>query len=59
MPGYVEHTNEVLVPLGKDYFVWRSTHQATEIIERRLDGGCNSLGASVMALSVTRAIRQA
>ncbi len=59
MPGYVEHTNEVLVPLGKDYFVWRSTHQATQIIERRLDGGCNSLGASVVAFSVTCFIRQA
>jgi unconventional prefoldin RPB5 interactor 1 len=36
MPGELVHTNEVMVLLGDNYFVERSAHQASEIIERRV-----------------------
>ena len=35
MPGQLYHTNEVLVLLGDNWFVKRSTKQALEITERR------------------------
>jgi len=38
MPGYMESTNDVLVPLGCDLFVWCSVHEACGIIDRRLQG---------------------
>lgn len=34
--GHVEHSNEVLVLLGDNIFAWRTTHQAKQIISRRL-----------------------
>ena len=36
MPGYIHHTNEILVLLGDNYFVEKSTKEATEFVERRL-----------------------
>ena len=36
IPGKMIHTNEVLVLLGENYFVWRSNTQAVQIITRRL-----------------------
>lgn len=36
MPGYVEHTNEVIVLLGDNYFVEMSTKDAAKFVERRL-----------------------
>lgn len=36
MPGFVQHTNEILVLLGDNYFVQRSTTQANDIIARRI-----------------------
>lgn len=34
-PGYLHHTNELTVLLGDNFFVERSTHQASELIRRR------------------------
>lgn len=36
MPGHLYHTNEVLVLLGDNWFVERSTYQGHDIVERRL-----------------------
>lgn len=36
MPGYIHHTNEILVLLGDNYFVEKSTKEAIEFVERRL-----------------------
>ncbi|XP_054164831.1 unconventional prefoldin RPB5 interactor-like [Oppia nitens] len=36
MPGFIKHTNEILVLLGDNYFVERSAKQAKEIVSRRL-----------------------
>lgn len=36
MEGFVQHTNEILVPLGCGLHVWQSAKQATALIERRL-----------------------
>ncbi|KAG0257768.1 uri1, prefoldin-like chaperone [Actinomortierella ambigua] len=36
MPGQLIHTNEVLVMLGDNWFVDRSAHQASEIVDRRV-----------------------
>ena len=38
MPGKIVKTNEVLVLLGDNWFVERSTKQSCEIIDRRLNG---------------------
>lgn len=35
MPGYINHTNEIMVLLGENYFVKRSSFQAKEIVGRR------------------------
>ena len=35
--GQLEHTNELLVLLGEDTFVWRTASQTGEIIDRRLN----------------------
>lgn len=35
IPGYIYHTNEIMVLLGENYFAKRTTKQATEIIARR------------------------
>lgn len=37
MPGYVQHTNEVTVLLGDNWFAERSAKQASEIAQRRID----------------------
>ena len=37
MPGYLEHTNEVLVPLGLEMFAWKSNKQALESLSRQID----------------------
>lgn len=37
-PGKLIHTNEITVLLGDNYFIERSAHQATGIVNRRLDG---------------------
>uniref|UniRef100_A0A915HW51 Uncharacterized protein n=1 Tax=Romanomermis culicivorax TaxID=13658 RepID=A0A915HW51_ROMCU len=42
MPGKMTHTNEILVLLGDNWFVERSTGQATDIVNRRIDY-CNSM----------------
>lgn len=36
MPGKLVHTNEIMVLLGDNWFVQRSTKQATEIVKRRM-----------------------
>lgn len=36
MPGYIHHTNEVLVLLGENYFAEKSTKEATEFVDRRI-----------------------
>lgn len=36
MPGRLVNTNEILVLLGENWFVERSTKQAREMIDRRL-----------------------
>lgn len=36
MPGYVHHTNEVLVLIGENYFVEKSTKEASQFVERRI-----------------------
>jgi len=36
VPGYVTHTNELLVSLGQNYFAERSASQTCEIISRRI-----------------------
>lgn len=36
MPGYIHHTNEILVLLGDNYFVEKSTKESVEFVERRL-----------------------
>ncbi|KAI1285456.1 Unconventional prefoldin RPB5 interactor [Halotydeus destructor] len=36
MPGYIHHTNEIVVLLGDNWFVERSAKQAAEIAARRL-----------------------
>lgn len=36
MPGYIHHTNEVMVLLGENYFVEKSTKEAIEFIHRRI-----------------------
>ncbi len=38
MPGKLIHTNEILVLLGENWFVEKSSKQAIEVIERRLVG---------------------
>ncbi len=38
MPGRLVRTNEVLVLLGDNWFIERSTKQSCEIIDRRLLG---------------------
>jgi unconventional prefoldin RPB5 interactor 1 len=38
MPGQLQHTNEIMVLLGDDWFVERSAKQACEIVDRRLKG---------------------
>ena len=35
MPGTIEHSNEIMVLLGENYFVRRSASQAHEIAQRR------------------------
>mmetsp|Transcript_16116 Transcript_16116/g.22506 ORF Transcript_16116/g.22506 Transcript_16116/m.22506 type:complete len:106 (-) Transcript_16116:307-624(-) len=35
-PGYLHHTNELLVLLGSNYYVERSAKQASEILDRRI-----------------------
>uniref|UniRef100_A0AAV1VP97 Uncharacterized protein n=1 Tax=Peronospora matthiolae TaxID=2874970 RepID=A0AAV1VP97_9STRA len=35
VPGKIVRSNEVLVHLGDEYFAWRSTSQAIELIERK------------------------
>ena len=37
MEGYIQHTNEILVLLGDNYFVERSAKQAREIVARRMN----------------------
>jgi unconventional prefoldin RPB5 interactor 1 len=36
MPGFIKHTNEILVLLGDNYFVERSAKQAIDIVNRRI-----------------------
>lgn len=36
MPGYIHHTNEILVLIGDNYFVEKSTKEAVEFVERRI-----------------------
>ena len=36
MPGYIHHTNEVLVLIGDNYFVEKSTKEAMEFVNRRI-----------------------
>ena len=36
MPGYLDHTNQVMVSLGDNWFVDRSVSQAVEIADRRI-----------------------
>lgn len=36
MPGYIHHTNEVLVLLGENYFAEKSTKEAIEFVDRRV-----------------------
>jgi len=36
MPGILQHTNEIMVLLGENYFVERSAAQAVEIAQRRI-----------------------
>jgi len=53
MPGYLEHTNEVLVQLGEDYLVQCSATQAQGIIIRRqqfLDEKMESISGEIEAL---------
>jgi unconventional prefoldin RPB5 interactor 1 len=38
MPGQLVHTNEILVLLGDNWFVERSAKQASEIVDRRIEG---------------------
>ncbi|CAI5741469.1 unnamed protein product [Peronospora destructor] len=38
VPGTIVRSNEVLAHLGDDYFSWRSTSQAIEVIERKKKG---------------------
>ncbi|CAH0490083.1 unnamed protein product [Peronospora farinosa] len=38
VPGQIVRSNEVLAHLGDEYFAWRSTHEAVEIIERKKKG---------------------
>jgi len=33
----IYHTNETMINLGNDYFVERSVHQASQIVQRRID----------------------
>ncbi|GAB5366957.1 hypothetical protein AAMO2058_001188600 [Amorphochlora amoebiformis] len=42
-PGYLQHTNEILVLLGANYYVQRSATQACEIIGRRLKANSTEL----------------
>jgi prefoldin alpha subunit len=37
-PGKIVRSNEVLAHLGDEYFSWRSTPQALEILERKKKG---------------------
>lgn len=37
LPGHIIHTNELTVLLGDNIFALRSTKQATQIIDRRLE----------------------
>jgi len=37
MPGYLVHTNEILVLLGDNWFCERSAKQASEIAQRRVE----------------------
>jgi len=36
MPGFIHHTNEILVLIGDNYFVEKSTKEATEFVDRRM-----------------------
>lgn len=36
MPGYIHHTNEVLILIGENYFVEKSTKEAREYVARRI-----------------------
>ena len=38
VPGTIVRSNEVLAHLGDEYFSWRSTRQALEVIERKKKG---------------------
>ena len=38
VPGKIVRSNEVLAHLGDEYFAWRSTSQAIELIERKKKG---------------------
>lgn len=38
MPGKLIHTNEILVLLGDNWFVEKSSKQAVELIDRRIKG---------------------
>lgn len=37
IPGFLVHTNEILVLLGENWFIERSSFQAIDIINRRLE----------------------
>ncbi|CAG8851237.1 11858_t:CDS:2, partial [Racocetra persica] len=37
MPGKLVHTNEILAMLGDNWFAERSTKQAVDIVDRRLE----------------------
>ena len=37
MPGFVKHTNEILVLLGDNWFIERSAKQSQDIIQRRMN----------------------
>lgn len=37
MPGYIYHTNEIIVSLGENIFAKRTAEQARGIAKRRID----------------------
>lgn len=52
--GHIIHTNEILVLLGDNYFALRSARQASQIIDRRLEGVKDMLKKSQEAKQQTQ-----
>lgn len=44
MPGYIQHTNEVLVLLGDNWFAERSAKDAAAVAQRRIDKCSEMIG---------------